>query len=410
MTNRIPQIVIDMSGDNNFQYVRVVQGDSESEIAEILFVSEGEQWSIPNNVRVTLRGTKPDGNPILNDCEVTENGTVIIKSTEQLTAVLGRRKYEICLYNTEENNQGSVTSFPFYIVVVESAMNPKDVVSSYEFTALQNVFASVNSKTEAVDKAVIDVNNTLAEAKNVVSTVSVLQNEMETLKEELSESEIVRESNETVRQENENLRQQSLSEMQTSVESMVSTAQSNITNAISNANNAIENADAATERANVAAQACENIVAGTGFISTSEKGVANGVATLNENGIIPDSQMNKDSIIAEITNENIVSALGYTPESSTATKVNSIVSVLSSGWTTSAPYEQTISIDGLLPDSKYDVFVKPVFDDTDTPDIVKNKIKNFGFITEESVVENGLLFVCHNKKPSIDFSVLVKEV
>lgn len=410
MANRIPQIVIDMSGDNNFQYVRVVQGDSESEIAEILFVSEGEQWSIPNNVRVTLRGTKPDGNPILNDCEVTENGTVIIKSTEQLTAVLGRRKYEICLYNTEENNQGSVTSFPFYIVVVESAMNPKDVVSSYEFTALQNVFASVNSKTEAVDKAVIDVNNTLAEAENVVSTVSVLQNEMETLKEELLESETVRESNETVRQENENLRQQSLSEMQTSVESMVATAQSNITNAISNANNAIENADAATERANVAAQACENIVAGKGFISTSEKGVANGVSTLNENGIIPDSQMNKDSIIAEITNENIVSALGYTPESSTATKVNSIVSVLSSGWTTSAPYEQTISIDGLLPDSKYDVFVKPVFDDTDTPDIVKNKIKNFGFITEESVVENGLLFVCHNKKPSIDFSVLVKEV
>ena len=410
MANRIPQIVIDMSGDNNFQYVRVVQGDSESEIAEILFVSEGEQWSIPNNVRVTLRGTKPDGNPILNDCEVTENGTVIIKSTEQLTAVLGRRKYEICLYNTEENNQGSVTSFPFYIVVVESAMDVGKVTSSQEFTALQNVFASVNSKVEAVDQAVIDVDNTLAEAQNVVSTVSVLQNKMETLKEELSESEIVRESNETVRQENENLRQQSLSEMQTSVESMVATAQSNITNAISNANNAIENADAATERANVAAQACENIVAGTGFISTSEKGVANGVATLNENGIIPDSQMNKDSIIAEITNENIVSALGYTPESSTATKVNSIVSVLSSGWTTSAPYEQTISISGLLPDSKYDVFVKPVFDDTDTPDIVKNKIKNFGFITEESVIENGLLFICHNKKPSIDFSVLVKEV
>ena len=410
MANRIPQIIIDMSGDNNFQYVRAIQGDSESEIAEVLFVSEGEQWSIPNNVRVTLRGTKPDGNPILNDCEVTDSGTVIIKSTEQLTAVLGRRKYEICLYNTEENNQGSITSFPFYIVVVESAMDVGKVTSSQEFTALQNVFASVNSKVEAVDKAVIDVNNTLAEAENVVSTVSVLQNEMETLKEELSGSETVRESNEIVRQENENLRQQSLSEMQTSVESMVATAQSNITNAISNANNAIENADAATERANVAAQACENIVAGTGFISTSEKGVANGVATLNENGIIPDSQMNKDSIIAEITNENIVSALGYTPESSTATKVNFIVSVLSSGWTTSAPYEQTISISGLLPDSKYDVFVKPVFDDTDTPDIVKNKIKNFGFITEESVIENGLLFICHNKKPSIDFSVLVKEV
>ena len=410
MDNKIPQVVINMSEDNNFDYIRVVQGDSGSDIAEITFISEGEKYNVPDNVRVTLRGTKPDGNPILNDCEVTNVGTVLIQSTEQLTAVLGRRKYEICLYNTEENNQGSITSFPFYIVVVESALNPKDVVSTYEFTALQNVFASVNSKVEAVDQAVIDVDNTLTEAQNVVSTVSVLQNKMETLKEELSESEIVRESNETARQENEDLRQQSLLEMQTSVESMVATAQSNMSNAISNVNDAVENADTATERANSAAQACENIVAGTGFISSSEKGVNGGVATLGDTGIIPDTQMNKSTIVNQITKDNIISGLGYTPEDANASKVKTVVTILSSEWGDSAPYSQTVAIEGLMPDSKYDIFVKPFFDESDTSDIVKNKIKSFGFITEESVVENGLLFVCHNKKPSIDFSVLVKEV
>ena len=397
MANRIPQIIIDMSGDNNFQYVRAIQGDSESEIAEVLFVSEGEQWSIPNNVRVTLRGTKPDGNPILNGCEVTNVGTVIIKSTEQLTAVLGRRKYEICLYNTEENNQGSMTSFPFYIVVVESAMDVGKVTSSQEFTALQNVFASVNSKVIAVDDAVNKVSVALEQANEAEQSVSVLKTELETLKDELSSFDV---------DEIENRVNTSISNIEERANNAIQSAE----NATTDFNDAIERNNVAIERANSAAKACEDIVVGTGFISSSEKGANSGVATLDDTGIIPDVQMNKSTIVNQITKDNIIAGLGYTPENANVSKIKTAVTILSSGWGDSAPYSQTVTIEGLMPDSKYDIFVKPIFDESDTSDIVKNKIKSFGFITEESVVENGLLFVCHNKKPSIDFSVLVKEV
>ena len=397
MANRIPQIIIDMSGDNNFQYVRAIQGDSESEIAEVLFVSEGEQWSIPNNARLTLRGTKPDGNPILNGCEVTNVGTVIIKSTEQLTAVLGRRKYEICLYNTEENNQGSMTSFPFYIVVVESAMDVGKVTSSQEFTALQNVFASVNSKVIAVDDAVNKVSVALEQANEAEQSVSVLKTELETLKDELSSFDV---------DEIENRVNTSISNIEERANNAIQSAE----NATTDFNDAIERNNVAIERANSAAKACEDIVVGTGFISSSEKGANSGVATLDDTGIIPDVQMNKSTIVNQITKDNIIAGLGYTPENANVSKIKTAVTILSSGWGDSAPYSQTVTIEGLMPDSKYDIFVKPIFDESDTSDIVKNKIKSFGFITEESVVENGLLFVCHNKKPSIDFSVLVKEV
>ena len=57
------------------------------------------------------------------------------------------------------------------------------------------------------------------------------------------------------------------------------------------ADTAAQEANAATERANKAAQDAENVVAGKGFIATSEKGIAGGVATLDESGRVPKEQI-----------------------------------------------------------------------------------------------------------------------
>ena len=57
------------------------------------------------------------------------------------------------------------------------------------------------------------------------------------------------------------------------------------------ADTAAQEANAATERANKAAQDAENVVAGKGFIATSEKGIAGGVATLDESGQVPKEQI-----------------------------------------------------------------------------------------------------------------------
>ena len=56
------------------------------------------------------------------------------------------------------------------------------------------------------------------------------------------------------------------------------------------ANNAATTADAAADRANKAAEAAEEAVSG-GSISNSEKGAANGVATLDENKKLPKAQL-----------------------------------------------------------------------------------------------------------------------
>lgn len=69
------------------------------------------------------------------------------------------------------------------------------------------------------------------------------------------------------------------------------TRQSQETSRQTNTATAITNAERATERANHAAEACEGIIEGTGLIPSTEKGRANGVATLDENTLIPINQI-----------------------------------------------------------------------------------------------------------------------
>jgi hypothetical protein len=125
-------------------------------------------------------------------------------------------------------------------------------------------------------------------------------------------AENTRKSNETTRQNNESTRQSSESARQT------------------NTNNAISNANKATDRANKAAEACEGIVSGSGVVMKTEKGAANGVATLDGNRKLTSSQLpvasgsvlggvktgsnitNSNGTIS-ISKSNVTGALGFTP-------------------------------------------------------------------------------------------------
>ncbi|MDE6624596.1 MAG: hypothetical protein K2K30_09460, partial [Alistipes sp.] len=52
-----------------------------------------------------------------------------------------------------------------------------------------------------------------------------------------------------------------------------------------------KNTEAVIDRATKAAKACEDIVVGTSIVMQTEKGAANGVATLDENKKLTNSQL-----------------------------------------------------------------------------------------------------------------------
>lgn len=90
------------------------------------------------------------------------------------------------------------------------------------------------------------------------------------------QNEIVRETNEATRQSNEQEREN---------------LRDGLVTATNNANNATLEAERATQYAQQMADECRNIVVGTGLIPSTEKGAVNGVASLDENGKVPASQL-----------------------------------------------------------------------------------------------------------------------
>ena len=113
------------------------------------------------------------------------------------------------------------------------------------------------------------------------------QEEMESQEKARVEAESIRDTQETARVKAETGR--------ASAEKARETAETNRINAENKRQTdtaaAINNCNTATDRANKAAQDAEDVVAGKGFIASSEKGAAGGVATLDSTGKVPDTQI-----------------------------------------------------------------------------------------------------------------------
>lgn len=377
----ISYITIDLSSYNNFDYVRAVQGDQKTRYIHITLLENQKQYVL-SDVEAVLRGTKPDGKTIYNNCGISDDGEIIVELTEQILAVAGIGKYEISLYNTDEN---VITSFPFNIYVSPAQFNPGTLLSSDEFTELTTNISKIKTITDNATQIVEEMTNLKGSVEELEKTCSDnekdrissekerkssedtrksnektrisnenirINNEdqRKILEEDRKSSEVTRKENETLRVsneddrksnedarkksettrntdelkrvsaekeriQNENIRISNETERKeaettrkSSEEIRVSNENTRVENEkgrISDTTTAISNANLATDRANKAAQACENIVAGTGIVMQVEKGSKNGVAALDENAIIKREQLPPIELIStdEPTNQ-----------------------------------------------------------------------------------------------------------
>ena len=107
----------------------------------------------------------------------------------------------------------------------------------------------------------------------------------------------------------------------------VSKAQSYKAEAQTSATDAANSASDAQIYANRAAESAakaEEVVGGN-FIPMSAKGAANGVASLDDSGKIPEEQL-PDNVGGDITRDEVIAALNYTPISSTDNTQNNVAS------------------------------------------------------------------------------------
>ncbi len=146
----ISYITVDLSANNNFDYVRAVQGDKNTRYVHITLLDHQKPY-ILSNVEPVLRGTKTDGTTIFNKCGISDDNKIIVEIDEQLTVCAGKSNYEIALYGIDEGE--CLTSFPFILYVTPSSIDPSSITSSDEFTELTSIMKNIGSIVNSVDDA-----------------------------------------------------------------------------------------------------------------------------------------------------------------------------------------------------------------------------------------------------------------
>ncbi|MBD5156565.1 MAG: BppU family phage baseplate upper protein [Butyrivibrio sp.] len=224
----------------------------------------GVPRGIKTNEVARIRLQKPDKTYVYNDCELLEDGRVLITLTEQILAAEGNAVCDIQLTNEDT---GIIYSTKNFIINIDrTAVDNGVIESSDEFDALNNLIAT-NKK----------LNDEIKADENLRQSNEVARQQNETDREnaetERSEAEAVRTSNENERIISENVRKQ------------------NEANRQSNIASAVTNAETAAQKANAAADALQDKLNAHHFVLTEDKGAAGGVAKLDENSKIPITEL-----------------------------------------------------------------------------------------------------------------------
>lgn len=148
ITPLIQDYIVDFASNNNFFFVKGVQGDGYGvRYARLSLSNNGQPYIIdPNAVRAVIMGTKPDNKEICNECEIIDSSTIQFELTQQMLAVSGKSDYSIIIMSKSTNQM--LTSFPFYIFSNKTTFDASYVTSSNEFTLL---ISKIN-QVDAIDK------------------------------------------------------------------------------------------------------------------------------------------------------------------------------------------------------------------------------------------------------------------
>lgn len=164
-------------------------------------------------------------------------------------------------------------------------------------TAANAATTAANSATEKANKAAINADNkataanSAATAANDAAATAAAAAENANNKATAANAATVAANSASERANTAATNADNKATAATNAASQAITAKNSAVQAANNANTATEAADNATERANAAAKAAEDVVAGTGLVTSAEKGVAGGVAELDAQGKVPASQL-----------------------------------------------------------------------------------------------------------------------
>lgn len=153
---------------NRELYTNIVakQGDIDSRFLLFSLVDNSLPFSLLNRT-VRVYGRKADGKEIFNDLVVNDanKGICTLELTSQALAVAGILEVELVVYEVNKK----LSSIPFKINVIESLNSDDAVISTNEFTALQEAL----SKIQNIDNRFNEVNSQLDKSIKLISNIEI---------------------------------------------------------------------------------------------------------------------------------------------------------------------------------------------------------------------------------------------
>ena len=243
------KLVIELDGKSPFEYIVMKQGDKNSRILAITLVQNKQLYEIPDGCIARIKYYKPDGNPVLNDCTISDN-EILVTYTEQMLAASGTGKGEIVLLKGEKE----LKSATYYTKIVETVYKTDGFVSDKEFLSMGTIFNDMDQAAQAA----------MANAK-IAETAAANANQA------------ANSANGAARAAN------SAAEKATSAATKATKAAEATTTAAGNANSAVTKANEATTAANIAAQkATEQTTAAKAATEAAQKVVDNVSGIIDE--------------------------------------------------------------------------------------------------------------------------------
>ena len=258
--------------------VNARQGDRLTRDLIITITNNGKDYEIPESSYVYIRGKRADGESVFYSATIEDTSIVHVNIHDFLLSYSGRCKLDIGIYNRVQSESGNdsdeiASTEPFILYVPEEIFNENDIVESDEGSTLSKLINSARDEIQEMNELEEEISNSENNRKVNEATRQTNEQTRQTNEQTRINSENIRNSNENTRKANEVIRESQESDRQT------------------NTATAISNAEIATKKANDAADDLQAKLDSHHFVLIEDKGSANGVAELDENGIIISSQL-----------------------------------------------------------------------------------------------------------------------
>lgn len=342
--------------NTNIKTINAKQLDSKSRYVKVSCTKHGQKIELDkDSVFAYVRYLKPDGKAVLNACTVGSDSTITFELTQQMLLVPGKAVADIMLFEvktTEDNNNVSLPKDELFFHGVDVDDNDEgDVTVTFNhensfihtiktieeldtinLPLLSTMTLYVNVLPTTVNHAEIESSheyNALIEGLEEMKALGILLNDQEAVRNSAESNRISAEENRIGAEQN----RISAEANRISAETNRVSAETNRVNAEANRASAesgrvdnenarvsaeqaraladderAENVETAITKCNSARELCESVINQSGIVLKSEKGVAGGVAELDNTAHVPAGQLNIANDLLTVVEGKILDA------------------------------------------------------------------------------------------------------